>query len=620
MSVMSHESSPPLLPAERLAARICALFGERPAGIDPVGHALAVLDRAERERRLPGYAAAAIEETVDALFAISAHEFDVQVHSRGTGEGLDGLAVAVNVLARELSRTAVSSAQMVSLIESLPNPVLVVTVERRVRYANPAARAMLGERLVGRTIHEVLQAEEDLWPEAATPVRLTALLDEAHLLFSVAPLISHFDEVEGFVAVGTNITDQVRTQKALADARDLAEANARARSQFLANMSHEIRTPLNGVLGMAQLLLDAGLGDEQAGLVRNIRASGEHLLALINDVLDFSKIDAGHLELDIRRFDPSALVQRSVDIVRHRRRPEVQVRLELDPGLPPALLGDALRVRQVLLNLVGNALKFTTRGEVVIACMLVAGDARAVTLRFEVRDTGVGISRADLGRLFDPFTQVDASATRRFGGTGLGLAIVQRMVTALGGQVGVESRLGRGSRFWFEAPFERAGEADVPDFDHTDPNGVPLSAPPRPQPEATPAAEPVRPDLTGRAVLIVEDNPVNQAVARQLVARMGAEVVLAGHGGEALAALRARRFDLILMDCQMPVMDGLEATRRLRRMPNGADVPVVALTADAVVGHRERCFAAGMDAYLSKPLRVRDLESTLARVLGSRTS
>ncbi|MCB9529492.1 MAG: response regulator [Myxococcales bacterium] len=616
------------LRARELADRVAALFGEAPgAGVDAVEHALSLLKAAEDERRLPVYARGVVDEVTDALFSIAAHDFQVSLKGDGTGDPLDALTVAVGVLAAELGRTAVSTARIASLLQSLPNPVLVVDLDRRVEEANPAARALLGEDLVGRPVHAVLDADESLWPRSATPVRLTVALDDAHLLFSVAPLISHFDDVEGFVAVGTNITEQVRMQQALGEARDLAEGNARARSQFLANMSHEIRTPLNGVLGMSQLLLDGGLHPGQAELVRGIRSSGEHLLSLINDVLDFSKVDAGHLELEIRRFDPRALIERSMEMIGSRRQEGVALMSDLGP-LPDELLGDALRVRQVVLNLLSNALKFTRRGKVVVRCHEVHRDWRSVVLRYEVEDTGVGISAEHLTRLFDPFTQADSSTTRQFGGTGLGLAIVQRMVGALGGEVGVNSRVGRGSRFWFTVPFERPRNRSVPPFDPgavVDPALVGVQRERRTtdvpfDPVSNPRTPP-RTDrlvLAGRRVLLVEDNPINQKVAIHMVERLGASVVVAANGAEAIKCVAAEVFDLILMDCQMPVMDGLEATRRIRRLDQGREVPVVALTADAVAGQRDRCIDAGMDDYLSKPLRMSDLERTLGTLLTSR--
>ncbi len=612
MSDPADDQTPP--GGAALAERVRALFGEAlPAGHDPVAHAVALLDRATAERRLPTYAVEPVERTLDALFAISAHDFDVSLPTEGSGMGLDGLAMAVNVLATELARTAVSSAEMVSLIESLPSPVLVVTVDREVRYANPAAQAMLGTELVGRPIHEMLRAEPGIWPRESTPVRLTALLDDTHLLFSIAPLVSHYDEVAGFVAVGTNITEQVHTEEALTRARDLAEANALARTRFLANMSHELRTPLNGILGMARLLADAGLDDELTGHVRDIRSSGESLLAMVDDVLDFSELEAGELTLDQAPFDPAALVLGCVETLEARRPAGVELRAVLDQALPARVLGDARRVRQVLLNLVGNALKFTVAGEVRVYCSVADYDHARVRLQFEVVDTGVGMAADDVARLFDPFTQGDGSASRQFGGSGLGLAIVKRIVQALDGTVGAESTPGHGSRFIFTARFIRA-RRDALDTDP--PSSAVEPAGPLTVDNVAAAEAPL--DLSGRTLLIVEDNPINQAFVRTMVKRLGADVVLARHGGEAVSAVRERPFDAILMDCQMPVMDGLEATRRIRRLAYGQTVPVVALTADAVAGHRERCFAAGMNHYLSKPLRVAELELALKRLLEPR--
>jgi PAS domain S-box-containing protein len=423
-----------------------------------------------------------------------------------------------------------------------------------------------------------------------------------------------------------DVTEENARSRALEEQRRLAEEMAaraaeanEAKSRFLANMSHEIRTPMNGILGMAEVLAGSGLDAEQRSCVETIERSGDMLLAVINDILDISKMEAGKLRLDETEFDLETL---SRDVATPLRRRAVERGLGFvwttEPTTPSVFRGDPTRLRQILTNLVGNAVKFTEVGEVRVAVApLPAGG-----LRFRIQDTGVGIAPSTMATLFEPFVQGDASTTRRFGGTGLGLSITRQLVDLMNGELTVESAPGEGSTFSLELPLEAVPEPPAPGQapPRADPGGA--SAGERasaqgsgPGPRPGRAASSAPPDAT---ILLVEDNSTNRRVARGLLRRLGREVVLAGDGVEALDLLRERRFELVLMDIQMPRLDGFETTRRLRDLTDGATpptVPVVALTAHAMSGDRERCLREGMDDYLSKPVSGEALARVLERWL-----
>ncbi len=501
------------------------------------------------------------------------------------------------------------------------------------------------------------------------------------------------------LVVWHDISSRKQSEATLAAARDAAVAGAQAKTEFMATMSHEIRTPMNGVLGMTELLLDTSLTADQRELAETAHASARALLVILNDILDFSKIEAERLQIEQVPFDLRQLIDDAIDLIAPQASEKgLSLVYGLDPRTPRLAIGDPLRLRQVLLNLLSNAVKFTPSGEVSLV-VHVANDEDAVQIRFDIVDTGIGIPLAEQGRLFQSFTQLDASTTRRFGGTGLGLAISRRLTELMGGRIGVSSAAGAGSRFWFTLRLTKdTSDYDLPPLrplggrralvvephplvrglvegvlrdlgatvvtadavsassiaadivvadrgapvvpgrqvtvmlgerlkDGTDVSGATYL--PRPIRAGalrrtlqahlvTRAAAPVQSAASASGtrgrVLLAEDNAVSRRVAERLLQKLGYSVVLVANGEEAVAAASEGSFDAILMDCQMPIVDGFEATGAIRALESdAARVPIIALTAEALAGDRERCLRAGMDDYLSKPVRIEQLQATLAR-------
>jgi PAS domain S-box-containing protein len=448
-----------------------------------------------------------------------------------------------------------------------------------------------------------------------------------------------------WIAIVRNITARKANEQKLTDsAQELEQKNqeletalaaareaTRTKSRFLANMSHEIRTPMNGVLGMADFLLGTGLDGEQREYAESIQRSAGSLMSLINDILDFSCIEAGNLHLDRVVFSLRAAIEQSAaEFALQANAKGLEFVSSIAPSVPDRAVGDPARLKQVLANLVGNAVKFTERGRIAISAELVSQTRDELRLRFAVRDTGIGIAESNRERLFDTFTQVDESNTRKYGGTGLGLAIARQLVELLGGEIGVENEAEGGSCFWFTAGFGNAAKVEAAPAPAPIPKQAAVVAPP--------VAKPVAPRVTSAQsqtatastqvsakppesplrILLAEDNEINQRITLRLLQKLGLSADAVVNGREAVEALEKQKYDLVLMDCQMPEMDGFEATAAIRsREGKSRHQTICALTANAMAGDRERCLAAGMDDYISKPVGLEKLRDALTRWIPS---
>jgi signal transduction histidine kinase/ActR/RegA family two-component response regulator len=395
-----------------------------------------------------------------------------------------------------------------------------------------------------------------------------------------------------------NISKRKKAEDDLLAAKQEAESASKAKSQFLAAMSHEIRTPMNGVIGMTSMLLTTELTHEQKDYIETIRTSGEALLTVINDILDFSKVEAGAMKLETAPFDIQQVAKDTLEIFTPQvSAKELGLRLELSEPFTAFVEGDAGRWRQILTNFVGNAVKFTTTGGITVRLSSRELAERQVEIKAEVIDTGIGISPEELSLLFKPFQQTSSGHGRKFGGTGLGLSISRQFSLLMGGDTGVESRVGEGSNFWFTVVMTKAEN----------------------QVKKVKSVAVIEQSLVPKHLLLVEDNIVNQKVAQAMIKRLGHKVDAVSNGEEAVKILQIVNYDLVLMDCQMPVMDGYQATQAIRSGEFGhalnPSVPIVALTANVVQEDRDACFAAGMDDFLSKPFDIQALVSILAKWL-----
>ncbi len=660
------------------------------------------------------------------------------------GEITGFLGIAADITSRRHAQLQMR--KLSTAVKSSPASIVITDRDAKIEYANPKFF-----ELTGYTEKEMLGQDPKLLNSGSTPKSTIKELWDTILsgrewhgdllnrkkngeLFwehaSISPVKDPAGNITHFIAVKVDITDRKLAARELEKAKDAALELARMKSEFLANMSHEIRTPMNAIIGMAGLLKDTQLTPRQKDYASTIATAGEALLDIINDILDFSKVESGRIVMETMDFDLRDTIESTLDLLAPRAQAKgLELAYIMEPGVPPALRGDPGRLRQVLMNLIGNAVKFTERGDILVRISVQSrGDGRT-SLRFSVRDTGIGISAGAQRGLFSAFVQADSSTTRKYGGTGLGLSICKRLTEMMGGEIGLESEAGRGSTFWFILPFEEARtqpaapdpavmagvttlvvddnaasreivshylaewKADIRQADSAEAalaalraaaaegrpvrlvitdmhmpgtDGLTLTAGIKADPELSRASvillsslgqeltaaereaaglaacihKPLRKaallgaissSLSGKPdpaavkepeaqpsrnryfrVLLAEDNVVNQKVAMRQLEKLGYECDVAANGLEALEALKRRPYGLVLMDCQMPEMDGFQATAEIRRMEaDGRRTPVVAMTANALEGDRERCLAAGMDGYIPKPVRIESLADAL---------
>lgn len=529
--------------------------------------------------------------------------------AHGTPNGTTG--VAFNITQKVLSERTLSETQdkLKAVLKHVPFAFWAIDKNRKYIFREGTglkALEMSSEEMIGRSVDEVFQHAPEVLGAlnrafSGESLEIQTELADRCYTVALAPLINEEGKTVGVSGITFDITDKKRLEeeRTSSEIREKSALEAsRLKSDFLANMSHEIRTPINGVIGMLGLLSNTELNPQQREYAATAKFSADALLTVINDILDFSKVEAGKLEFEDLDFDLHHLfknVEKAFSFQAHSK--EVKLVLEIKPETPKYVGGDPGRLRQILNNLLSNALKFTSKGEVSITIHAEEVGITETEFRVEIKDSGIGIPKADISKMFHAFSQADASTTRRFGGTGLGLSICKHLVEKLNGTIGVESTEGQGSMFWFTLSLRNAnapkhsGLGEVGNFR----------------------------ELTDRQlrVLVAEDNPVNQVIAVTVLENMGLSADAVANGKEVLDALQSIPYDLILMDCQMPEMDGYEATRQIRAsetLPK-PDITVIAMTANAIQGDKERCLAAGMNDYVSKPVKNDELFAVLSRWL-----
>ena len=548
------------------------------------------------------------------LLALSANILERNRRTRDLAAMLQGQAVELE--SQQLALKA-SEQKMRTLIDNIPAVVLMKDCAGRYLMANDMFSKVTGvdcHEVIGKTDYEIFPADVAKVIEAGDR---KALIDGIAVTFEEtvphqdgsqrtyattnAPLFDSDGQVVGMVGVANDITARKQAEEEVLHAKQIAEEATKAKSDFLANMSHEIRTPMNAIIGMSHLALQTDLDKKQRNYIEKVHRAGENLLGIINDILDFSKIEAGKMSVEAIDFHLEDVMDHLSNLVGLKAEDKgLELLFNIAPNLPTALVGDPLRLGQILINLGNNAVKFTEKGAIVIGGEMVNQTDNQAELHFWVHDSGIGMTPEQCGKMFQSFSQADASTTRKYGGTGLGLAISKNLVELMHGRIWVESEAGKGSTFHFHVRLgvQDASQHALPDQTH--------------EKEALTAEVMTR--LKGARVLLAEDNEMNQELAMELLAQAGMEVVLANNGQEAVDILsRDVHFDGVLMDCQMPVMDGYTATREIRKLPQFEKLPIIAMTANAMAGDKEKVIEAGMWDHIAKPLNVGEMFATIAK-------
>ena len=547
------------------------------------------------------------------------------------------LSTLIDITERKRAEEALRESEELfrSLVNNSSDLTILTDAKGIVTYVSPHCEQVIGhpaENFIGKMMPDIIYPDDVIkclqaWKQVAHQgqelrefeYRIVDGQGAVRWLSHSAKQTAIDEHVLGMQNTIRDITERKRAEQALILAKNVAEDAARAKSEFLANMSHEIRTPLNGVIGMTGMLLDMDLNAKQHEYAQIAHMSGEMLLSLVNDILDFSKIEARKMNLETLDFDLRSTLEDTKDLLAigaHEKGLELSYQVE--PKVPSLLRGDQGRLRQILVNLGTNAVKFTEKGEIVIRVRLESEDERNVTIRVSVHDTGIGIPANRKDSLFSLFTQVDGSTTRKYGGTGLGLAISRQLAELMGGKIGLESKEGIGSTFWFTVAFEKqpagSGAADEMSAKIKGEGAIDRFA-------AAPAIY-----ENGKRkirILVVEDNPVNQKVAQAMLRKMEFRADVVADGQEAINALQMIPYDMVLMDCQMPEMDGYEATHRIRNGASGvinSSIPIIAMTAATMQGDREKCVQAGMNDFIAKPVLIKELAEMLTRWLALTTN
>lgn len=492
--------------------------------------------------------------------------------------------MAVRVASLTDNRILFMNKAFCELVQRSPEDALHMDISRN--YVDPKVFVDISAKLQGgeNVFNQLVELHLPDHPEAP------------HVWALASFTVIEYDDQRAVLAWLFDVTE-------LQKARELAESATRAKSAFLANMSHEIRTPMNAIVGLSHLMRDAALNEMQLERLKKIDAAAYHLLSIINSILDLSKIEAGRMEIEKIDFALAAVLDHSATLVGQSAREKGLSVVVESEGVPPWLRGDPTRIRQCLINFASNAIKFTDKGSITLAARVVEDEGSRVLLRFEVRDTGIGIKPEVVSKLFKVFEQADSTTTRKYGGTGLGLAITRHLAQLMGGDAGATSIVGEGSSFWFEVAVEKGREPEIPVAEQL----------------SVKALDELRSSRAGAWILLVEDNPINQEVAREVLLRAKLNVDIAANGQIAIEKARSCKYDLVLMDLQMPVMDGVEATRSIRRLADWETVPIIAMTANAFAEDREQCHDAGMNDFISKPFDPDEFYRKLLSWLPGRT-